>query len=217
MARWFIFGDGDRPPLTILEISRRLTELQIPIRADALGRTKQLRGRGEWDARTVGQILRDPALGGTFYANRYQRLSKTEVRLRPREEWTPIPIPAILDADLYAAVQRKLDTGRALAARNNSRRFYLLRCRLRCACGYALCGYGTPSSSNRYYRCISRDRDRTRCDLPYIPTDVLDTRVWAWLQDEALDDNQLQARIEREQDRGAAGRGPESLLARRLN
>ena len=45
---------------------------------------------------------------------------------------------------------------------------------------------------------------------------MLDTRVWAWLEHEALDDKQLQARIEREQERGAAGRGPESLLARRL-
>lgn len=201
MARWFILGENDQPPYGIVDIGRRLTELQIPTRADTLGRAKALRGRGEWDARTVANILRDSTLGGIFYANRIQRLSKTEVRQRPREEWVPIQIPAILDADLFAAVQRKIDTGRALATRNNTKRFYLLRCRVRCICGYALCGYGHPANDRCYYRCLSRGQGRQACDLPYIPCGLLDTRVWAWLEHEALTDAQIRARIEREQAR----------------
>src|SRR5436190_373239 len=144
MACWFIFGENGQLPYGNVRIAERLTELQIPTRADTRGKAKRLRGRGEWDARTVANILRDSTLGGIFYANRIQRLSKTEVRQRPRDEWIAIPVPAILDPDLFAAVRRKIDTGRALATRNNTRRFYLLRCRIRCTCGYPLCRSGQP-------------------------------------------------------------------------
>lgn len=197
IARWFIFGENGEPPYGIVRIAERLTELQIPTRADTLGRAKTLRSYGHWDVRMVSSILRDSTLSGIFYANRIQRLSKTQTRLRPRDEWIAIPIPAILDADLFAAIQRKIDTGRALSTRNNSRHFYLLRCRIRCSCGYALCGCGVRAPKRKYYRCISHAKDRTACDMPHVPTDILDVRVWAWLEHEALADAQLQGRIAR--------------------
>jgi site-specific DNA recombinase len=199
MAHWFLFGENDQPPYGVVDIARRLTELRIPSRSDTLGRTKQLRGRGEWGPQTVANILRDSSLGGIFYANRIERLSKTQSRLRPRDEWLAIPIPAILDADLFAAVQRKFDTGRAMATRNNTQRRYLLRCRIRCSCGYAVCGYGRPNNPNSYYRCISHVRGRKYCELPYIRCDLIEPRVWHWIEHEALADAQIQAHIERAQ------------------
>jgi site-specific DNA recombinase len=218
MAQWFLHGDGGLP-LSTVGITRRLTELRIPTRADTLGRAKRLRNYGEWDIATVTAILRDSSIAGTFYANRYQRLSKTEVRLRPREEWIPIAIPSILDQDTFNTIQRKLDEGRNLSKRN-TRRFYLLRCRVRCTCGRAICGWAASSSTIQYYRCLSCDRYRygsRTCAMPYIRADVLEARVWNWIYHEALDDAQLQARIEREQARGRAGRKPESIAARRAD
>jgi site-specific DNA recombinase len=218
MAEWFLRGDGGLP-LSTVGITRRLTELHIPTRADTQGRAKRLRNYGEWDLSMVTAILRDSSIAGIFYANRYERLSKTEVRLRPREAWIPIAIPPILDQDTFDAIQRKLDEGRNLAKRN-TRRFYLLRCRVRCTCGRALCGWAAGSSTIQYYRCMSYDRHRyglRNCTMPYVRADLLEARVWNWIHQEALDDAQLQARIEREQTRARAERGAASIAARRTD
>jgi site-specific DNA recombinase len=218
MARWFLFGD-DGMPLSIVQITERLTALRIPTRADTEGRAKKRRGYGEWDIGLVTAILRDSTLGGIFYANRIERLSKTQVRLRPREQWIAIPVPPILDADTYHAIQRKIDAGRNLAKRN-TRRPYLLRCRIRCACGRAICGWATSSAPARYYRCQTFDRIRygeRTCQLPYIRAELLEARVWHWIEHEALDDQQLQARIAREQAQQRAARAPESHAARRAD
>jgi DNA invertase Pin-like site-specific DNA recombinase len=217
IAQWFLRGDGGLP-LSTRGITRRLTELCIPTRADTLGRAKRLHKYGEWDIAMVAAILRDASIAGTFYANRYERVGKTGVRLRPREAWIPIAIPPILDQDTFNAIQRKLDAGRQLSKRN-TRRLYLLRCRVRCSCGYAVCGYPNRSGTLGY-RCLGRNRTRyphSTCQMPSIPADLLETRVWDWLEHEALDDRQLQARIAREQARTRTERGAESVAARRTN
>lgn len=217
---WFLFGDSG-VSLSVVAITKRLSELRIPTRADRLGRAKKLRGYGQWDVVTVNKLLRDASIAGTFYANRIQRLSRTEVRKRPRSEWKAIPIPAIIDEQTFDAVQRKLDEGRAMATRNNTRHFYLLRCRVRCTCGYALCGWARSGEDPlRYYRCISRNPGRkflVSCELPYVRADVLEERTWVWLYDEALHPVNLQAQLDRLRATSQAERGLESALAKRHN
>ena len=51
---------------------------------------------------------------------------------RPREEWIPIPVPAIVDAVTYQAASEQRARNSALSFRNNTRNDYLLRCLLSC-------------------------------------------------------------------------------------
>ena len=55
---------------------------------------------------------------------------------RPREEWIPIPVPAIIDESTHQHAADQLARNSALSFRNNTRNDYLLRCLLTCrTCG----------------------------------------------------------------------------------
>ena len=63
---------------------------------------------------------------------------------RPREEWIPIPVPAIIDEATHQDASDQLARNSALSFRNNTRNDYLLRCLLTCrTCGLAMCGVTT--------------------------------------------------------------------------
>jgi site-specific DNA recombinase len=73
-------------------------------------------GHHPWSASTVHHILSDPVYTGTAYANRYAaaparrpRSPRSRAgepncrRLRPKDEWIAIPVPAIIDPDLCSS------------------------------------------------------------------------------------------------------------------
>ena len=69
---------------------------------------------------------------------------------RPREEWIPIPVPAIIDAVTYQDASEQLARNSALSFRNNTRNDYLLRCLLTCrTCGLAMCGVTSSGAGGR--------------------------------------------------------------------
>ncbi len=104
-------------------------------------------GREWWSYTMVGRVVRNESYAGTSYYNKTQGKGAQ----RPRSEWIPISVPAIVDRSTYEAAQPLLD------AHGGGRRtrVYPLSGLLRCsACGsrYA----GSRSSGTRcYYRCTS--------------------------------------------------------------
>ena len=99
----------------------------------------------------------DPIYAGTAYANRYDlcaskkaaaRLRRSAAReprrcrrLKPREQWIAIPVPALIDTEIWDRAQAQLARNATLSFRNNSKYNYLLRCLLTCeACGLAMFG-----------------------------------------------------------------------------
>src|SRR5262249_54130582 len=109
----FAWVGGDR--LTIGEVCRRLTQ--------AGERTRT--GKPVWDRRAVGGIWRNPAYQGTAAFGK-PRLEPLRPRLRaprnrpvqprravsvravPSEDWIPIPVPALVEPEVFAAVQEPL-------------------------------------------------------------------------------------------------------------
>jgi site-specific DNA recombinase len=79
----------------------------------------------------------------------------------PSEDWMSIPVPALVEPELFAAVQAQLDENRRHARQSHRGARYLLQGLLQCQhCRYAC--YGKPLSpsarKNRprayaYYRC----------------------------------------------------------------
>jgi site-specific DNA recombinase len=106
------------------------------------------------------------------------------------EHWITIPVPAIVDAGLFASAQEQLAENR----RRNRQRLagvrYLLQGLLVCSkCGYAFCGRWQPRYPRQpghgyhYYRCCGTESNRfdgqRRCDARVIAVEALDAAVWA--------------------------------------
>ncbi|MCG3204361.1 MAG: hypothetical protein KCHDKBKB_01076 [Elusimicrobia bacterium] len=159
---------------------------------------KQIKPPGRWGERqfwgrsTLNKIIRNTSYYGTTYYNKnipveptfrkstkYRRMKRTSNRLRPKNEWVPITIPAILDKELFDRAQRQVNANIALSGRN-CRHEYLLRGLIRC--GNCNSPYlGCPCHGVYYYRCIQRQRAYPlprSCFMPQIKADRLDELIW---------------------------------------
>jgi site-specific DNA recombinase len=160
-------------------ITRQLSDERLPTR----GNGRRVVKPGVWRASSVHRILSNEAYTGQTYFNKYVRTGKTTRRLRPREEWTAIAVPAIIDRATFDAAQRQLDRNRELSPRNKKRE-YLLAGHLRCGrCGRGVTGgaYLTVAGITRTYRCSSMNHifdPEGRCYGQLKANDV-EPQVWA--------------------------------------
>ena len=75
--------------------------------------------------------------------------------LRPRREWIPVSVPALVGEETWALAQRQLAKNRERATRNNTRHEYLLRGLLVCGrCGRRL--IGERGKTGGRYTCSAR-------------------------------------------------------------
>jgi site-specific DNA recombinase len=178
---------------TIADLARWLAA------AGAVTRT----GKHRWDRSVVWGMLRNPAYAGRAVFGKTQiiheqpglnRVARLQGRTvprpvkavdRPREEWTEIPVPAIVDQDTFARVQQRLEDNKKFATRNSTIPPSLLQGLAACAA----CGYGYYRTSTRtarkkiyYYRCLGSDNYRYEggrvCGNKPVRADYLDTVVW---------------------------------------
>ena len=114
-------------------IEERMTVRQI-LKRLAAGPWRPRCGRRLWSKAVVHRILSDPVYTGTAYANRYtfqvprrprtrgpRSGERTCRRPRPREEWIPIPVPAIIDEQTHQQALAQLARNSVLSFRNNRR------------------------------------------------------------------------------------------------
>jgi site-specific DNA recombinase len=176
-------------------------------------------GRLPWSASTVHHILADPIYSGTAYSNRYRYVPPKRPRRtrgphtadascrqpRPREEWIPITVPAILDETTAQHAQEQLSRNALLSFRRNSHYNYLLRCLVSCgACGLAMFGrtYGATKTqpARQYYSCHGKDcivRARERaCSRRPVKAPELESAVWAHIRELLEDPARLFAQFE---------------------
>ena len=192
-----VFDWVGRERLSIGEVCRRLMQ------AGELTRT----GRTMWDRSVVWAMLKNPAyMGQAAFGKTRQGPLRPRIRsqrgkpLQPRravsdydvpsEDWIRIAVPALVDADVFEAVQAQLEENRKHARQSRRGARYLLQGLLQCHhCGYAF--YGKPLSpstrKNRprayaYYRCLGTDAYRFGgeriCPNTQVRTDRLELAVW---------------------------------------
>jgi site-specific DNA recombinase len=110
---------------TIADLARWLTSQGIPTRT----------GKHRWDRSVIWGMLRNPAYAGRAVFGKTQviheqpglnRIARLQGRNtprpvktvdRPREEWTEIAVPAIVDQDTFARVAQRLDDNKRFATR----------------------------------------------------------------------------------------------------
>ena len=156
-------------------------------------------GKHPWSPSVVHHILSEPVYAGTAYANRYDLVEAKKPRsrkpsyagkgcrrIRPREQWIAIPVPAIIEPELWDRAQAQLARNAKLSFRNNQKHNHLLRCLLTCgACGLAMHGVARTLAGGvvrTYYRCAGKDRvmtaRETACPRAHLDGEQLEAAVW---------------------------------------
>lgn len=175
---------------TINAVCRRLHQAGIRTRT----------GKAHWDHKTIWDMLKNPAYKGAaaFGKTRWTpvgpRLHAPRGRPAqsrrgysgkevPKDEWITIPVPALVGAALFDAVQGQLDENRRRARIPEKGSRYLLQGLLVCRqCGYAYCGR-TNDARHAYYRCagamnIPRHGFERVCWSKPVRMDQTDAAVW---------------------------------------
>jgi site-specific DNA recombinase len=140
----------------------------------------------------------------------------------PVEQHIGVPVPAIIDATLFASAAERLEENRKRNRERLAGVRYLLRGLLVCQkCGYGFSGHHHRGQL-RYYRCCGTDRSRyqgeRRCDARMIAVEPLDDAVWAevrrLLEDPARVLEEYQRRVDAAQ--ASPRRLERDALSRRL-
>ena len=183
-------------------------------------------GKERWDRSVIWGMLRNPAYAGAAVfgktqviheqpgLNRSARLAGRTVPRpvktvdRPREEWTHIPVPALVDEETFARVQQRLADNKRFASRN-AKVPSLLQGLAACAsCGYGYYRTSTTTSSGKkiyYYRCLGSDDYRYQggrvCGNKPVRAGYVNQVVWdhvtGLLADPALIRAEIGNRLER--------------------
>jgi site-specific DNA recombinase len=186
VAQIFTWYTDPHAPATLYSVAKQLTEAQIPTR----------RGNPRWHVASVRGILCSPVYMGTAYSGRTRpapaRVRRSALRPvgpgqtrrpAPPEDWIPIPVPAIVSEETFAAAQARLARNTQMARRNNTAHDYLLRGLVSCGQCQLSCMGRTLPTGYHYYICRGRtDALRAaqgqRCPARYAPAQALEELVW---------------------------------------
>ena len=187
-------------------------------------------GLPRWGTSTVTRMLHNKAYIGTMYYNRHESVScdprstsrrrPTRLQERPTAEWIPLPVPPIIDPDLFHRSQTIHHDNSRFSPRHLKSGHYLLRRVVRCrVCDLAMSCHrmrGRNGTFHHYYYCAGHDvlcarRAVGRCPQRNLRSDELDELVWGevrrHLEHPALireGYTRLQAQVASPQDDGLA-------------
>ena len=205
------YADGGA---SIAELTRWLTDQGATTRT----------GKSRWDRSVIWGMLRNPAYAGravygkTMAVNESPGLNRrarlegrttpraTRTVARPREEWTHIPVPAIVDDDTFDRVALRLEDNKRFASRNSK-----TPCLLQGLAACSGCGYGYYRTSTRttnkkiqYYRCLGSDDYRYEggrvCANKPVRADYLDQVVWDHITGLLADPHLIRTEIDKRLD-----------------
>ncbi len=179
--RLYVYGDGTSGPMGLKTVVSHL---------NARGFTNR-QGR-PFNIQAMQQMLRRAAYIGKHFYNRTESRNRT---LRKREEWIEVPVPPVVDEEIYDAAQHQL------AARNPKKTPPRLVNNPVLLSGIAHCGNcGSrmrlrtgKGSRYRYYTCGRHaDKGRTSCTGRTIPMKQLDDLVLGQLVERILEPSRLE-------------------------
>lgn len=190
--------------LSIRKIALRLYELGIKPRKSK---------RGIWDKSSISYLLRNPTYTGNAMwgrtvsivpekptkAEKYRKMKKTSKKARPESEWIAVPVPAIIEKELFQKVRDKLKENFAYSDRNKKHE-YLLTSKIFCPCGKRRAGQGHANRNYFFYRCTERLNSyplpRT-CKIKGVNVKNVDPFVWSKIVELMSSPDLLNAQISR--------------------
>jgi site-specific DNA recombinase len=183
-----LFGRYSEGGVSLYALAQTLTARQVPSPS----------GKPHWTPSSVRGILTNPCYTGWAVSGRWQTVAARQrhsallpvgsgesSRPRPASEWIRIGVPALVSAEQFAQVQRRLATNRQGAMRS-TKHDYLLRGLVSCGvCRLACSGrwLHAEAASYHYYVCRGKQNPvsscrEARCRARYSPADQLDALAW---------------------------------------
>ena len=214
---WYVWGGADSLPMGVQAIADELTRQGIPSSSEARqDRTRKKYNHGKWTPGIIYPYLKDEIYAGVWYGYRKKIAKykdpvtgdlKRSQSLRPKSEWQPVAVPAIIDRQTWEKAQERLEEGRNRSRKGKANHPYLLAGRLTCACGYHW--QGKPCWVNKngrkkvylFYICNNRSRSIAKgtCDMPTLRTSIWDDLVWQWLREFILHPERMMKNMRAEQ------------------
>ena len=139
-----------------------------------------------WAHSTLSGIFRSTRYYGELYANRHKFKGKNRVGERPRNEWIKFEVPPMIEKERWLLIQDRLRELNVSPGRPSGSARYLLKGLLVCGlCGARMYQKRAARPQDLYYVCHNRSsaafkrstKDKSRCDLPYVPTSKLDEAI----------------------------------------
>src|SRR5215216_5786068 len=155
-------------------------------------------GKPIWRPTTIRGLLTNPAYKGQAASGRLRtaparrRKSALEpigkgvsTTAHPPQEWITVPVPALVAAEQFDLVQRRLAANQQ-SARRSTTHPYLLRGLVSCGVCHLACTGVTRTATDtryRYYRCLGKQARVSSgrsscCPARFIPATQLDELVW---------------------------------------
>ena len=199
--------------LSIESIARQLTQRGVPTQT----------GEMVWRRSTIYNILTNETYAGVAYYNKrrsipprdrkkakkYRRSKNTSRELRPKEDWIAIPVPSIINREIWERVQSQLHRN-ARSSPRNTRHPYLLRSMVFCGfCGLLL--YGSASPYGLRYRCSNRHHRSPlpkTCFAKSVDASIVDSAVWETLFNALAEPEMITNQLKQLQKVEAEGNGP---------
>ena len=146
-----------------------------------------------WSTSVIDRILRDTTYVGEHYYNKtesvetknprkiekYRKTLKGSRVARPKSEWLPVNVDAIVERAVFDKAQVQLARNKKFSKRNNSKHQYLVAGLIYCTC--ELARTGDPANNSLYYRCTDRLNNACgtrKCYERGVNASVLDDLVW---------------------------------------
>ena len=162
-------------------------------------RVSSPKGHSEWNRSTINGILKNSAYRGIAYFGKVEpceaistrlpgrtirmngrRQPKRSTRPRDRKDWIEIPVPSIIDNNIFEIAQGLMKTNKVQSLRN-AKPGSLLQGVISCKeCGFGCITTlsGKKSEGYGYYRCSKRDG---KCTNRGIRIESLDKAIWSSL------------------------------------
>jgi site-specific DNA recombinase len=186
---------------------------------------------------TIINLMRNPVYTGVYYYNKRQhvparrrnmpgdgpaRKHNSSRVIRPKEEWIPIEVPAIIDQETWELAREQLQRNKERAPRNNKKFDYLLKGLLVCGCcqlrmhGHA----GIPATRIRRYLCSHKESHHagSKCPNRTVQAEMIEDLVWQAVSDLLRNPQVLieQYKQRQECDYGTPEQQEQQRLKRRL-
>jgi site-specific DNA recombinase len=215
-----VFDWVGRDGCSLREVARRLENMGI----------RSPRGLSRWNPATLSGLVKNSAYRGQAAYGKSHQVERRRLRpgrghpevpktpyvwqRRPASEHILIAVPALVNADLFAATQKCVEQNRRYLRERQTGASHFLQGLAVCSlCGYAICGQG--GTKNRfYYRCLGRDGyrfcGRRICENRAQPTEDLDMAVWNDVCQLLSEPERLREEFERRQERSVLDHPAES-------
>jgi site-specific DNA recombinase len=200
----FTWVGRDRIPLQ--QVCVRLVEAGIPTRS----------GKKWWRPGTVARMLRNPAyIGAAVFGKTQSGPQRPRLRVYrghpaqarypyssyavPEDKWIRVPVPVLVDTDLFTAVCEQLQENRQRVRERREGARHLLQGLVVCMrCGYAYTGSKSIHQGQQYvyYLCAGTRSvpagEQRDCDNRPVRADTLEAIVWREIRDLLGDPRRLE-------------------------